>query len=184
MGRPKENLPWRGSTLIERKVSELGGGFDEVLIATSRPERLPLALRSHAVPDRGPDCGPLAGIEAGLAAARNEIVVAVACDMPHVDLNLAEVLIARLGGYEAAVPFVGRRPDPLCAAYRRATLTAVTATLDEASTAGRVARASALLDRLRVRYVGSLEFRLYGLDERLLLNVNTPEDYQVLVTDP
>ena len=183
MGRPKETLSWRGSTLIERKVSDLAPGFDEVLIATSAPERLPEALRSYAVPDRRHDAGPLAGLEAGLEAARNEVVVAVACDMPNVDLHLTGVLIDRLGRYDAVVPYLGSRPDPLCAAYMRRALGAVRDTLDAASAAGHGARAAAVLDLLKVRYVGALEFRLYGLDERLLWNLNTPQDYQVLITD-
>ena len=184
MGRPKETLPWRGSTLIERKVSDLEPGFDEVLIATSAPGRLPEGLRSRAVLDRRRDGGPLAGLEAGLEAARNDIVMAVACDMPNVDLDLSGVLIDRLGHYDAVVPYVGSRPDPLCAVYARRALAAVRDTLDAASAVGQGARAASVLDLLRVRYVGALEFRLYGLDERLLWNLNTPQDYQVLITDP
>lgn len=182
MGRPKETLPWRGSTLIERKVADLAPGFDEVLIATSAPERLPENLRSRAVSDRRVDAGPLAGLEAGLESARNEVLVLVACDMPYVDLALTETLLDRLGRHDAVVPWVGSRPDPLCAVYTRRVLATVRATLDSASGAGAGPRTTAILDQLDVRYLGALEFRLSGLDQRLLWNLNTPRDYQVLIT--
>lgn len=180
MGRPKETLPWQGSTLIERKVAELASGFDEILIATSAPDRLPLALRPNAIADRRRDAGPLAGLEAGLEAARNETVLAIACDMPHVDLDLVTTLLDRLGRHDAVVPYVGVKPDPLCAAYSRRALVAVRKVLDAAPERG--APAASLLRHLEVRYLGPLEFRLCGLEPRLLWNLNTPLDYQVLIT--
>lgn len=183
MGRPKETLPWRGSTVIEVLVERLRPGFAEVLIATGNPDRLPSAVRSLAIRDSRFGHGPLAGLEAGLDTARHPSLVAVACDLPHVSLGLAGALLDRLrGGRDAVVPFVGPRPDVLCAAYSRSALPAVRRVLDSSEGASRRPPVASLLEGLRVRYVGLLEFRLEGLEERALWNLNTLEDYQVLLT--
>ena len=182
LGRPKETLPWAGTTLIENSIARLRPRFGEVLVATAHPERLPASLGVRIVSGERRDGGPLAGLEAGLEAAHNEVVLALACDLPYVDGELLEVLVDRLGRHDAVVPFVGARPDPLCAVYRKRSLEVVTRLLDAVAPAGRPPSLRALLASLDVRYFGSLEFRLHGFEERLLWNLNTPGDYQLLIT--
>jgi molybdopterin-guanine dinucleotide biosynthesis protein A len=85
MGRPKALLPVFGTTLIEWMARRLATGFEHLLVSASGEEQLPEGLREHLVRDLRRGGGPLAGIESGLAACRNEVLVAVACDMPRVD---------------------------------------------------------------------------------------------------
>ena len=156
MGRPKAELPVGGVTMLDWMLARLGPRFDEVLVAT-------------AAMDRHPGGGPLAGVEAGLLAARHETIFAVACDMPHVTQELAAELVASVDGHDAAVPLLGGRAEPACAAYRRSALAEITIALEE----GRL-KATAALSNLDVVYVE-------GLDHQLFRNVNTPSDYQEFI---
>lgn len=165
MGVAKARLPVGSSSLLEWQHHRLGAGFDEVLISTNEPAVAPAGVR--VVADRLPGRGPLAGIEAGLAAARNDALVVVACDMPRVTATLLADLVLRSEGWDAAVPRVAGRPEPVCACYRRSALAAVSAALD----GGRF-RASSLLAGIRVCW-------LEAPDPDAFWSINTPEHYQV-----
>jgi molybdopterin-guanine dinucleotide biosynthesis protein A len=168
MGRPKALLPVGTTTLIEWLVARLAPGFAHLAVAAREPDRLPAGLRPYLVADVHGGAGPLAGVEAGLAASPHDLVVAVACDMPAVTSDLLGRLAeaARDAGTDAAVPRVGGRPEPACAAYRRSAAGPIAAAL----TAGRHRATDALAD-LRVRW-------LDGEDPALFANLNTPEDYR------
>src|SRR4030088_2931065 len=103
MGQPKALLPGGTTTLVEWLAERLGGSFAEVLVSANDPQLVPKGLRM--VRDRrAGHLGPLAGIEAGLAAASTEVMVAVACDMPRATAELAQRLIELSEGHDAAVP--------------------------------------------------------------------------------
>src|SRR5437899_2342577 len=104
MGRPKALLPVGGGTLLEWIAGRLAPGFDHLLVAAREEGQLPAALRPRLVRDLHRGSGPLAGIEAGLAASPHEVLVAVACDMPAVTPALARRLAEALEGVDAAVP--------------------------------------------------------------------------------
>jgi molybdopterin-guanine dinucleotide biosynthesis protein A len=169
MGRPKALLPVGGTTLVEWLVARLAPGFAHLLVAARDPEQLPPGLRLRLVRDLHLGAGPLAGVEAGLAASPHETVLAVACDMPHVTAGLARRLVAAAEsepGLDAAVPRLAGRPEPACAAYRRSAAGPLAAAL----AGGRRGAADALAD-LRVRW-------LDGEDPALFTNLNTPADYR------
>jgi molybdopterin-guanine dinucleotide biosynthesis protein A len=105
-------------------------------------------------------------LEAGLSTARNDVIFAVACDMPYVTRELAEMAVVASRGCEAAIPRIEGRPEPACAAYRRSALPKITAALD----AGRY-RASDLAEQLDATW-------LEGLDPDLFRSLNAPDDYE------
>ena len=169
MGQPKALLPVGKFTLVEWIADRLGGGFTEVLVCANEPELVPKGLRM--VRDRrAGHLGPLAGIEAGLAAATNEVVVAVACDMPRATPELAEKLIQLSEGHDAAVPRIGGRPEPAFASYRQTAAWAIGEALD----LGRPKAAGALL-QMDVVW-------LDDADRKQFWNINTPKDYQVFLS--
>ena len=129
MGQPKPLLPVGAVTLVEWLAARLGDSFAEVLVSANDPQLVPKGLRM--VRDRrAGHLGPLAGIEAGLHAATNEVMVAVACDMPRVTADLAERLIQLSEGHDAAVPRIGGRPEPAFASYRQTAAWAIVEALD------------------------------------------------------
>jgi molybdopterin-guanine dinucleotide biosynthesis protein A len=166
MGRPKAWLRVGDTTLLRCVVGNLSRAFSEVLVAFAEPEQLEELIPHRVVFDRKTSAGPLAGLEAGLSVARNDVTFAVACDMPYVTPAVAEIAVAAAHGCDAAIPRIGGRPEPVCAAYRRSALPAITAALD----GGRY-RAADVVDQLDVTW-------LEGLDPQLFRSLNTPEDLE------
>jgi len=166
MGRPKAWLEVGETTLLRWMVERLGPAFSEVVVSFAEPEQLEQHVPYRLVFDRKLAAGPLAGIEAGLAVARNDVTFAIACDMPYVTREVAEMAVAAARGCDAAMPRFGVRPEPVCAAYCRSSLPLITDAID----AGRL-KAADLADRLDVTW-------LEGLDPDLFRSLNTVEDFE------
>ena len=171
MGRDKLPLKVGSTSLLDRVHSALVSCCEEILIAGARGE-IPAGAR--LIHDLRP-CrqGPLAGIEAGLLAARYRFVFVAAADMPFLTGDLVGHLLGLLSDHvSAVVPDSGGRVHPLCAAYRREIRPVVSAALDRS-----VRSVHQLLEALpEVRYVGEGELRRFGDPNLLLMNVNSPED--------
>src|ERR1700694_1227521 len=131
MGRTKAWLEVGETTLLGWVVERLGSAFTEIVLSFAQPEQVQQLLPYRLVFDRKPSAGPLAGLEAGLSAARNDVTFAVACDMPYVTRELAAMAVAASYGCDAAIPRIDGRPEPACAAYRHSALPAITVGLDD-----------------------------------------------------
>jgi molybdopterin-guanine dinucleotide biosynthesis protein A len=166
MGRPKAWLEVGEKSLVRWVVDGLSPAFSDVVVAFAEPEQIEELIPYRIVFDRKASAGPLAGLEAGLTAARNEITFAIACDMPYVTQAVAQIAVAAVRGSDAAIPRIEGRPEPVCGAYRRTALPAITAALN----AG-MYKASDLVDQLDVTW-------LEGLDAHLFRSLNTPDDYE------
>ena len=166
MGRPKAWLELGDTTLVRWMVQRLAPAFSEVMVSFAEPEQLEDLLPYRLVFDRRRSGGPLAGVEAGLLAARNEVVFAVACDMPYVTQAVAALAVAAARPCDAAIPRVGERPEPVCAAYARSALPVIAAALNAGDR-----KAADIVQRLDVTW-------LDGLDPELFISLNSPEDYE------
>ncbi len=166
MGRTKAWLQVGETTLVRWVTERLAPVFSEVVVSFAEPEQVQHLLPYRLVFDRKPSAGPLAGLEAGLSTARNEIIFAVACDMPYVTRELAEMAVVACRGCDAAIPKIEGRPEPACAAYRRSALPAITAALDAGHN-----KASDLAEQLDVTW-------LEGIDPALFRSLNDPDDYE------
>jgi molybdopterin-guanine dinucleotide biosynthesis protein A len=166
MGRPKAWLEVGDTNLLRWMADRLGPAFSEVMVSFAEPEQMEQLVPYRLVFDRKRSAGPLAGLEAGLSATRSEVTFALACDMPYVTREFAEMAVAAAHGCDAAVPRIDGRAEPVCAAYRRSALPAIAAALDS----GRLT-AGGVLDQLEVTW-------LEDLDPDLFRSLNTPGDYE------
>jgi len=164
MGRPKAWLEVGDTYLLRYVARRLGPAFSDVMVSFGEPEQLEQPVPYRVVFDRKSSAGPLAGIESGLAAAREEVMFVVACDMPYVTFELAQAAVAAARGCDAAIPRVDGRPEPVCGAYRRTALPVIAGALD----AGRL-RAADVAESLDVTW-------LEGLDPAQFQSLNTPAD--------
>src|SRR5262249_22007472 len=142
----------------------------QVIVATNRPERF-RGLDVKTVPDRHPDCGPLAGIHAAMLESRHPWLFVVACDMPGLDPDVIAWPLARPRAGEAIVPRGDDDVEPLHALYAVHALPVV----ERCLATGRHAMRE-FLPAIRVDYVDEHELRALRGAARSLLNVNTPED--------
>ena len=173
MGHEKLSLEVDGLALIEHVRNALAGSCQEVLVVGD--ETIRLEKVGYVSNERAGRQGPLAGIEAGLAASKHDRVFVAAGDMPFLSRSLVDCLLERLGrrGVVAAIPHHGGRSHPLCGAYARALLPRVSAALDGGTRAVR----EFLQGAVGVEYVGE-ELRHFGDPDLLLMNVNSPRDLE------
>jgi molybdopterin-guanine dinucleotide biosynthesis protein A len=164
MGRPKAWIDVGGTVLIRHVAERLAPAFSEVMVSFAEPEQMQDLLPYRVVFDRKRSAGPLAGIEAGLLAARNQVVFALGCDMPYVSPATAEMAVAAATSADAAIPRHDGLFEPVCGAYRKSALGVIVAALD----AGHLAAHDAVMD-LDVTW-------LEGVDPREFESLNTPAD--------
>lgn len=176
MGCDKLALTVGGVPLIQRSYGALANRCEEVLIVASEESPQDYGIPAHSIVDLRPGRkGPLAAMEAGLAAARNDHVFVAAGDAPFVPEGLVDFLLDCVAGSSArvAVPRYGGRLHPLCAAYERDVLADLSFALNMGTRAVRD-----FLDNLAgVRYVEE-ELERFGDPETYLMNVNSPEDLE------
>lgn len=173
MGRDKMLLDIGGQSFLSRIAQELAC-FSERLLSVG--ENAELAVPGfEAVYDLYADCGPIAGLYAGLTHCRSDALLVVPCDVPLFERALGEYLLECLGeGCEASVAVTrDGRAHPYCGVYRKS----MASLLRQRIGAGQLSLMDAL-PQLPIVYAG-LSNTPYP--DACLTNVNTPEEYQRLL---
>ena len=166
MGRPKPWIEVGDTVLLRYVVERLTAAFSEVMVSFSEPEQMEQLVPYRVVFDRKRSAGPLAGLEAGLMAAHHDIVFAVGCDMPYLERSTAELAVAAARNCDAAIPRHDGLFEPVCGAYSKSALHAITGALD----AGNFV-AHDVADYLDVTW-------LEGLDPAQFESLNTQSDLE------
>lgn len=92
-GQDKGLLAWRGEPLIAHLQRLTRPLTDDLIISCNRNQDRYAPYADHLVSDDSPDFpGPLAGIRAGLAAARHTHLLILPCDVPNLDAQLLSAL--------------------------------------------------------------------------------------------
>lgn len=175
MGTDKSLISIEGRPMIQYVCDQLKGHFEEILVSANDRTKYGF-LNLKVVPDRETGMGPMMGLASALQAASHELALAVACDLPRLDLPLARRMLARAPGHDAVVPRLspasnGRPPllEPLFAVYRRPVADTM---LDLLQSGER--RLRRVFPRVRTHF--------FDVDEATsLLNLNTEEDYRAYV---
>ena len=168
-GTDKGALRVAGRTILDRQLAALTPVSDDImLVGHPAPAHDP---RLRIVADRSPGLGPLAGLEAALEAAREPVLILLACDLPFVTTDLLTYLVSLADGVDAVVPRDDRGYHPLCAVYDRRCLDVVRRRLQ-----ARTLALTHLFTDVRVRPVPVDDLARFGAPRRLLANVNTPAD--------
>ncbi|MBA1189249.1 molybdenum cofactor guanylyltransferase MobA [Pseudomonas entomophila] len=93
-GRDKGLVRWQGEPLVAHLHRVVRPLTDDLVISCNRNAAHYARYADRCVADSETDFpGPLAGVIAGLTAARHAWVVLLACDAPRVDRALVEALI-------------------------------------------------------------------------------------------
>jgi molybdenum cofactor guanylyltransferase len=171
MGAPKALLSLFGDLLINNAIRSLQGVADYIRIIGPKPEYSAFGAVSE---DVYKDCGPLAGIHAGLRASRTELNLVIAVDMPFLTHKLLRYIARRAQSHEllVTVPRIGGFTQPLCAVYRRGF-----GAIAEKSLAAGHYKIDPLFAPASTLYIEEVELRSEGFDVSLFQNINTPEDF-------
>lgn len=163
-GADKGLLDWQGRPLIAWLHELVRPLTDDLLISCNRNARRYAPFTDRLVSDDEADFqGPLAGIRAGLRAARQANVLILPCDAPQLDRPLLEALLS-LAGERAVVVRQGEFLEPLFSVIPRA----LHADLEQAWQAG---------ERSPQRWLRSLDPLTVEcpLGDPRLANFNTPD---------
>jgi molybdopterin-guanine dinucleotide biosynthesis protein A len=177
MGQPKAALDFGGMPLLTRIVIELKWWFDEiVIVAAPQSEGQPRidVAGLKIVHDETAFAGPLDALRRGLNALDHSIAFACSCDLPMLNSDVAADLVAMLDDFDAVMPEVGGKLQPLHAVYRKECANSIAA-LEESGEKRLTANAHAI----NARKVGEEELRTSDPQLSSFFNVNTPEDYQL-----
>jgi molybdopterin-guanine dinucleotide biosynthesis protein A len=193
-GGDKSALLVGDDSILERQLAVLGSLTPHILIvgsavatasatepASVSADEAPFAMASagatrsgaRMVEDRIPGAGALGGLYTALMEAETDQVLVIACDMPFISAPFLTALAALGAGVDAAVPRDAYGRHPLCASYQRRVAAQLKLRID----AGALRIVDALND-FGVRDIGCDELAPFDPDGRLLLNVNTPADYE------
>ena len=158
-GSPKALAQFDGETLADRAWRLLGEACDERIAVGKRDDglELPFDLLDDGTGVRA----PIAGVVAGLRAARHDLTVVIPVDMPLLTPAALHELAAACR--DVAMPPSG----PLPGAYRRTALPELERALADERLALRAA-------------IAGLDVAIVDLDAAVLVNVNTPDDVQRL----
>ncbi|HDR8856112.1 TPA: molybdenum cofactor guanylyltransferase MobA [Burkholderia territorii] len=119
-----------GTPLALHVLRRLSPQVDEMLISANRNAdryaELGAPFDARIVPDDTPDFpGPLAGLLAGMRAARAPLVACSPCDTPYLPTDLVARLLAALDAHQADIAMAvtvdaqqARSPQPTCALLR------------------------------------------------------------------
>ena len=121
-GVDKGLVELNGQPMVAHVLARLAPQVGDVLVNANQNAERYRALGYPVVPDAvGGFAGPLAGLHAGMTAARRAFVVTVPCDSPFVPLDLVARLAAGLErkGAQLAVAKTFDQAHPVFALVRR-----------------------------------------------------------------
>jgi len=118
-GVDKGLLLLRGRPMVAAVLDRLAPQVDEILINANQNLAEYGRFGPRVVPDAvGGFAGPLAGLHAGLCAARHPLVLTVPCDSPFLPADLLSRLRDALADRDLAVAKTGDQPHPVFALVR------------------------------------------------------------------
>ena len=172
MGRDKLALMFEGTTLLGSAVYRFKEEFEDVYISVDDAGKYDNIAEKKIV-DILPGAGPLSGLHAALAVLPSESVFLVAADLPFATAGAAKRVIELCGEKETCIiELPNGKLEPLFGCYRKSLLSRC----EEAILAGDYRMTEIILgadSRLVTPYeLGTL------WDEKLITNINYPEDYE------
>jgi molybdopterin-guanine dinucleotide biosynthesis protein A len=173
-GRDKLAEPVDGVPMLARAVGAVAGVVDEVLVVVAPGAATEIPAGARRIDDARAFEGPLAGVDAGLAATDAGVVLVVGGDMPTLVPAVLRRLIDALGNpsVDAAVLEAGGRHRPLPMAVRRRPAIAITETL----LASDERRLRALRDGLALAVVADADWRADDPAGATLRDIDRPDD--------
>jgi molybdopterin-guanine dinucleotide biosynthesis protein A len=169
LGGAKATAELAGRPLIEYSLDALKGTGLDVVVVAKRDTPLP-PLEIPVWYERDEPEHPALGISTVLQRTPAESVLVIGCDMPFITTEL----LAHLASlpYPLAMPSAGGRIHPLVGLYARGLATAFAFSL------GRDQTLQQTVAELGPHLIDESELAQFGDPERLLFNVNTPEDLE------
>jgi molybdopterin-guanine dinucleotide biosynthesis protein A len=171
LGTDKAKVKLNGESFIIQDIAKkLSAVSDDIVISTNGRRYEDITVPVRWATDVSPGAGSLMGLYSGLLAVQYDYAIAVACDMPFINIDLLKCMISMPHDYDALIPRVGEKTEQLHALYSKKCLPAI----ENALKSGRL-KISAFLSDIRVKYVPEDVINRYDPEHLSFFNVNTQE---------
>src|SRR5450759_5190860 len=179
--REKSMMIINGKPLVTYVIKSLENVVDEIIISVrdkAQGELLGTILPGYTYAyDEFENKGPLSGILGGLTLCRNEFCFIAACDMPFINEDVVKMLFRLSKSHDAAIPrWEDGFLEPLHAVYRCGPMIRETRKAIESGESIILAP----IFRMNVNYINIENIRKIDPDIRTLININTPEDMELI----
>jgi molybdopterin-guanine dinucleotide biosynthesis protein A len=171
-GQPKALMELGGRRIIDRVVDVMARVTGDLLIVTNTPE-LYASIGLPTVPDAFPGGGALGGIYSGLKAARGAAAFTVACDMPFLMVEVAQLVVDRAAEADVVIPRTGGQLETLHASYAKTCL----GPIEQRLRAGQL-RITSFFEDVRVIEIPEEDVARRRAADVVFMNVNTPEELE------
>ena len=122
-GVDKGLQPYRGKPMVQWAIERFAPQVEELVVNANQHPAEYARFGYRVVPDElGGFAGPLAGLHAGMKAARHELIATAPCDSPFLPLDLVARLRGSLGANQLAVARTGAQPHPVFAMMNKGVL--------------------------------------------------------------
>ncbi|MGH0601384.1 molybdenum cofactor guanylyltransferase [Bacillus mycoides] len=173
-GEPKALVIWKGTTFVEHIVQVMESILQDVVVIshTDIKERVEQLVQVPVIEDMShyKGNGPLAGIVSGMEYIDSDWYIIMPCDAPNVSNEWITILLEQTSNeYDAIVPIIEGRKQPLLAAYHKRVKGKIDKLLQEEKRS-----MGQLLSQCNVKYIAGEDVQA-NVD--WFINVNTKAEY-------
>lgn len=170
MGTNKAFIEVDGERLIDRTVKLFKNIFKEVILVTNSPLEY-LDQDVKIVTDIIKGKGALGGIYTGLFYSNYDYSFFSACDMPFLNKNFIEHMIANIGHHDIVVPESTDGLQPLHAIYSGKCLNHIKKLIDKDKL-----KITGFYDRFKTFKIPDNTIKSFDPEGKMFFNVNSKED--------
>ncbi len=171
LGTDKAKVKLNGESVmigaIAEKLSEVS---DDIVVSSNSRRYDDITVPVRWVADVKPGAGSLMGLYSGLLAVKHDYAIAVACDMPFINIELLKYMMSLPRDYDALLPRIGDKTEQLHSIYSKSCLPEMERFLES----GRL-KITAFLDEINVKFVPEDIINKYDPQHLAFFNVNTAE---------
>lgn len=186
MGQNKSFLKLGNKFIIDIVIDLMKPLFNDVLIITNEPE-LYSYISLKVYEDIYKEIGPIAGIHSGLSNSYTKKNFIISCDIPLMNSEMIESIIKQSKGYDITVVRADGYVQELCGIYDKSIIPTIENIIkSELSTevrhehqGKRKCKVHNLLHSCNSNIIENAK-ELNGYNTEIFLNMNTPEDFEII----
>lgn len=116
-GQDKSFIKFEDKFFIDRIFDVYNDLFEEIIVISNRINSYSQYKFIKTNSDYYKEIGPLAGLHSAMDICSNKYFFVLSCDMPFPDKTLIEFLLNNIDNYDALIPTINEKMEPLHAVY-------------------------------------------------------------------
>lgn len=171
LGTDKAKVKLDGESVMIQAIAEkLSGLSEDIVVSTNGRRYEDITIPVRWAIDVRPGAGSLMGLYSGLLAAKHDYAIAVACDMPFINIELLKYMISLPRDYDALLPKIGEQTEQLHSIYSKNCLPKMEKYLNSGHL-----KITSFMDEIDVKYVDEDIINKYDPRHLSFFNVNTAQ---------